>query len=188
MAKGESTVRKLRDLADDPAAQAEYAASLLRPRQARDVLLAALTVLEDHPVLNAKPSLLDLYDSFERGGSARDPAAFTRRAILSALRPLASPAELPLFLNAVSTYEFLPPDFHEDAILLRATALVVLNELDDTLARYHGARLLVDPYADDMSGEPALSAARGAGKPGRVCFSVSICHAAGGTYTARGCL
>lgn len=160
MAKGESSIRQLRGLGGDPAAQAEYAASLLRPRQTRDVLLAALDVLAAHPLAESKPALLTLYDAYSRTGAARDPGAFTRRALLSALRPLAIPADLSLYLDAVTTYEFLPPDFHEDAILLRATALVVLNELDDTLARYHGARLLVDPYVDEMSGEPALSAAR----------------------------
>ena len=50
MAKGESNIRQLRGLAGDPAAQAEYAASLVKPRQTRDVLLAALDVLSAHPV------------------------------------------------------------------------------------------------------------------------------------------
>ena len=46
------------------------------------------------------------------------------------------------------------------ALLLRAGALVILNDLDETLARFHAARLLDDGYADAMSGEPALTAAR----------------------------
>ena len=41
-----------------------------------------------------------------------------------------------------------------------ATALVALTQLDDELAGYHAARLLNDPNADEMSGEPGLTAAR----------------------------
>ena len=160
MASSESNISRLRSLVSDPEAQSAYATSLLRPRQTRDVLLAALDVLANHPYPDAREALVVLYEAYRRSGSARDPGAFTRRAILAALRPLATPAELPLVLDAVATYEYLPPDFKEDAILLRASALVILNELDDVLARYHAARLLVDPYADPMSGEPALSAVR----------------------------
>ncbi len=160
MASSESTIAKLRSLVSDPDEQAKYATTLLRPRQTRDLLLAALDVLTAHPLEDARGPLLDVYDAYQRSGSARDPGAFTRRAILAALRPVATPADLPLVLDAVSTYEFLPPDFREDAILLRASALVILNEQDDLLARYHAARLLVDPYADPMSGEPSLSAVR----------------------------
>ncbi len=160
MASSQSTIAKLRSLVSDPGAQAEYATTLLRPRQTRDLLLAALDVLAAHPLEDARQPLLDVYDTYQRAGSARDPGAFTRRAILAALRPLATPADLPLILDAVDAYEFLPPDFKEDAILLRASALVILNEQDDLLARYHAARLLVDPYVDPMSGEPSLSAVR----------------------------
>lgn len=160
MTASESKIGELRSLVSDPEAQADYATTLLRPRQTRDVLLAALGVLALHPHADARQPLLDLYDAYRRSGSARDPGAFTRRAILAALRPLATPADLPLILDAVGTYEFLPPDFKEDAILLRASALVILNEQDDVLARFHAARLLVDPYADPMSGEPSLSAVR----------------------------
>lgn len=160
MASSESHIGRLRSLVSDPDAQATFAASLLRPRQTRDVLLAALDVLAAHPCADAHAPLVSIYEAYHRSGSARDPGAFTRRAILAALRPLATPADLPLILDAVATYEFLPPDFKEDAILLRASALVILNEIDDLLARYHAARLLVDPYADPMSGEPSLSAVR----------------------------
>ena len=38
--------------------------------------------------------------------------------------------------------------------------LVALAEVDEDLARFHAARLLVDPYVQPMSGEPAASAAR----------------------------
>jgi hypothetical protein len=160
MPTGDSKIGQLRALVSDPTAQADYATTLLRPRQTRDVLLAALDVLASHPHSDARQPLLDLYDVYRRSGSARDPGAFTRRSILAALRPLATPADLPVILDAVGTYEFLPPDFKEDAILLRASALVILNEQDDVLARFHAARLLVDPYADPMSGEPSLSAVR----------------------------
>ena len=80
--------------------------------------------------------------------------------MLDAWRHVALPADVPLILQAVNTYEFLPPGFKEDAILLRTGALLILNELDDTLAGFQATRLLVDGFSDPMSGEPALTAVR----------------------------
>jgi len=65
-----------------------------------------------------------------------------------------------LFVQAVETYEFLPPSFEEEGVLLRSAALLAINELDDRLARFHATRLLADDYTDRMSGEPAITAVR----------------------------
>jgi hypothetical protein len=54
----------------------------------------------------------------------------------------------------------LPPSFREEAGPLRAAGVVALTEINDELARYHAARLLVETYTDPMSGEPAVTAAR----------------------------
>ena len=151
---------RLNSLASAPDAQSDFAVSLLQPRQKRDVLLAALKVLAKHPNPAAREPIRQLFEHFSADGRKRDPGAFTRRAVLDAWRPVALPADVPLILQAVNTYEFLPPGFKEDAILLRTGALLILNELDDTLAGFQATRLLVDGFSDPMSGEPALTAVR----------------------------
>ena len=62
--------------------------------------------------------------------------------------------------HAASTVERMPPTFRDEATGLRAAALIVLNEVDETLAAFHATRLLVDEFADPMSGEPSVTAAR----------------------------
>ncbi len=156
----DSEIAKLKTLASKPDEQSAAAAALLEPRRRRDTLLAALNVLTQRPYEPAREALLALYRYYAEQGELRDPGCFMRAALLPAWRPLARPDDTPLLLAAVDTYEFLPPDFKEDAILLRAGALVMLNELDETLARFHAARLLIDGYAHEMSGEPALTAVR----------------------------
>jgi hypothetical protein len=151
---------RLNSLASAPDAQSDFAVSLLQPRQKRDVLLAALKVLAKHPNSAAREPIRQLFEHFSADGRKRDPGAFTRRAVLDAWRHVALPADVPLILQAVNTYEFLPPGFKEDAILLRTGALLILNELDDTLAGFQATRLLVDGFSDPMSAEPALTAVR----------------------------
>jgi HEAT repeat protein len=153
-------VQELQNLVGEAQAQAACAIALLKPRQRPDVLLAALQVLEDVAVPEAREPLLDLYKHYAAGGPQRDPGGNMRRAVLDTLRPIAQPADVPLLLDAVSTYEFVPPRFQDDAGPLRASALLVLNDLDDTLPRHHTARMLVDRHAQEMSGEPALTAVR----------------------------
>ncbi|MCU0501982.1 MAG: hypothetical protein MUC51_09485 [Anaerolineae bacterium] len=151
---------RLNSLASAPDAQSNFAVALLQPRQKRDVLLAALKVLAKYPNPAAREPIRQLFEHFSADGRKRDPGAFTRRAVLDAWRPIALSVDVPLILQAVNTYEFLPPGFKEDAILLRTGALLILNELDDTLAGFQATRLLVDGFSDPMSGEPALTAVR----------------------------
>ena len=154
-----SPVQQLRALANRPEEQARYAITLLRPRQARDLLQAALAAVRRYPLLEARTPLLKLYAYFSEQPEKRDPGGYVRRPLLDALRPLAMPEDLPLFLAAVATYERYPPSFQEEAGLVRAAGLVALNELDDRLACFHAARLLADlMHTDDMSGEPAVTA------------------------------
>ena len=155
-----SIIQDLHTLADDPQKHADYAISLLTPRQGLDVILASLTALSELPSPEARLPLLKLFNQYDLNGPKHDPGAHTRRAILDALRPIALPDDVPLLLDAVTTYEFLPPEFTEEADLLRSGALLILNELDESLARYHAARLLVDGSTQEMSGEPALTAVR----------------------------
>ncbi len=156
----DSSIQQLRDLAGQAEAQARLALSLLSPRQPRDVLMAALDALRKHPLAEAREPLLALYNHITAAPEKRDPAGYLRRPLLDALRPVATPADLALLLAAVTTYERYPPDFQEEAGLVRAAGLIALGEVDEQLARYHAVRLLADlPHTDLMSGEPAVSAA-----------------------------
>jgi hypothetical protein len=154
-----SPAQQLRALADRPGDQVRYAITLLRPNQARDLLQAALAAVRRYPLLEARTPLLKLYAHFSELAEKRDPGGYVRRPLLDALRPLAMPEDLPLFLAAVTTYERYPPAFQEEAGLVRAAGLVALNELDGRLACFHAARLLADlAQTDAMSGEPAVTA------------------------------
>jgi hypothetical protein len=60
---------------------------------------------------------------------------------------------------AADAFEYAPPSFSvEVAAMLRSAALVALGEIDPSLAGYHACAHLDD--ADQMSAEPALTAAR----------------------------
>jgi hypothetical protein len=154
-----SSIQQLRALAGQADAQAKLAITLLSPRQPRDVLMAALDALRRHPMAEAREPLLALYAHIAASPEKRDPAGYLRRPLLDALRPVATPADLALLLAAVTTYERYPPDFQEEAGLVRAAGLIALSEVDEQLARYHAVRLLADLYHTDlMSGQPAMSA------------------------------
>jgi len=153
-------IQELRALSSDPQAQAEYAVSLLKPEQRLDAILASLKALCELPTPEARQPLLQFYDHFASNGTKRDPGAHIRRAILDALRPIALLDDIPLLVDAITTFEFLPPKFAEDAGMLRSGALLILNDLDDLLPGYYAVRLLVDGYTEEMSGEPALTAVR----------------------------
>ncbi|NDJ52949.1 MAG: hypothetical protein GYB68_07690 [Chloroflexi bacterium] len=156
-------IQKLRSLADDPDEAAAFALELLSKARNKQVLLAALETLADtsHDNRLVRPALIECYADYSQNAVKRDPAAPVRAACLRALRPVAVQVDLPLLEAAAQTYEEVPPGFHEEAGVLRATALTVINDLDQHLASFHAARLLYDPRDAQsmvMSGEPALTA------------------------------
>lgn len=155
-----SKIQQLRSLAANPEEQAAYAMSLLNAKLGQEVVLAALQILQKHSFAPARPALLDLYAYYAAHGDTRDPSAFTRGAIMRALRLLVQPADLPFLVQATATYVFPPPAFKEEGAPLRSAALLALNEVDDNLARYHAVRLLANEHTDPMSGEPGVTAAR----------------------------
>ncbi len=142
---------------NDPQAQAAYAVTLIRPDQPRPVLQAALAVLAETPTPAARVPLTSLYNHLAADSRKRDAGAFLRRAVVDALRPIALPADLPLALDAVNAYQFMPDD---QAQTLRASGLLLLTALEERLARFHAVRLLADPHTSPMSGEPAITAVR----------------------------
>jgi hypothetical protein len=151
---------RLRELAGDPPAQAAYAVTLLAPAAGRAAHLAALNALRRQPAAEARPALVALYEHLAANGPKRDAGAFARRAIVETLRPVALPVDAALLAGAAATVERMPPFFKDEAVGLRAAALIALNEVDEALAAFHATRLLVDEHADPMSGEPCVTAAR----------------------------
>ncbi|CAN5610326.1 hypothetical protein BH10CHL1_BH10CHL1_09640 [soil metagenome] len=176
-------IQQLRSLVANPAAQAAFAATLLQIKLGQEVIFAALQILEKIPFAQVRPALLDLYTYYTRHGDARDPSAFTRGAIVRALRQIVLPIDLPLLVLATATYVFPPPSFKEEGAPLRSAALLALNEIDEPLARYHAVRLLANEHTDPMSGEPALTAARLLGTHEEVLpLYFYVMHAGAGVY------
>ena len=155
-----SPVAALRSLADQPAAAAKLAAAILQGNHTRDVLTAALQVLAEYPSDEARPALRSLYTRAGREKGRHDQGGYLRAAILKALQQVARREDEDLLIQACETYEYWPPDFAEDAVLIRSAGLVALADLDDETARYQAARILVDPLTARMTGEPAVTAVR----------------------------
>ena len=160
-----SKLQDLRNLASDPQAQARLALDLIamgpkKPRADRQTIMGALRVLVETPLTEARPALLALYAYYAARGVTLDTGTYLRTDILRALRSLTQPADIPLLEQALLTYEFPAPEFVDEAALLRSTALVLLNQLDERLTGFHAARLVGDRNTNRMSGEPALTAIR----------------------------
>lgn len=152
--------QELQQLAGDPTAQAARAVQVLAHVKDIQGVRAALEVLSRHHLPAARPALRACYEHYAEDGVRRDAGTYLRAATLQALRPLADASDLPLLEHAANTYEFLPPARSEEASLLRSTALVVMHDVDERLARFHAVRLLADPYTSRLSGEPAITAVR----------------------------
>ncbi len=153
-------LQRLNDLAESPREQARYAAELLEGERRTQIVVPALRALAGAPELAPRAALHRLYDHLDAAGPKRDPAASVRISIIRVLRGAAQLSDVPLFERAASTYEFAPFGHAEEAMALRAEGLLALNEIDERLAAYHCARLLMDKYTCAMSGEPALTAVR----------------------------
>ncbi len=120
----------------------------------------AVRYLIENPDAAAHDALVETYNRYDAGGG-RDGMGELRALVLTALRPIATRADIPLLERALMTYKIVNAPFNPDYMVgLRAAALYALNQIDDERASYHAVRLLVDPYASKTSGEPALTAVR----------------------------
>ena len=161
-------LERLRGLADRPQEQVDYALELVETEDNLDLVQAALDALADTPDARVRRALLDRFTRDADGAGGGDAGCYRRGALLQALRYRAQRDDAAILERGVTTYEFKPPFLpkHLDptrgdvAAGLRSVALITLNEVDETLAGYHAARLLVDEYTSPMSGEPAVTAAR----------------------------
>ena len=159
-AKQLAKITRLKTLAEDATEQTAYALELLEEEKNSLVLEAALRVLEENYTAAAHPLLHKLYQYLSTDATKRDSGASLRVLVIKALRPILKQSDIPLLEQASATYEFLPPNREESAMSLRAMALVALSDVDEGLTAYHCVRILVDPYTSNMSGEPAVTAAR----------------------------
>jgi hypothetical protein len=74
----QSRLHELRALAGRPDDQARLAAELLAGKPSGEVVLAALRVLAERPIIEARPALLRLFDYYAEHGEIRDPGAYYR--------------------------------------------------------------------------------------------------------------
>jgi hypothetical protein len=160
--------RRLRALAGDPPAEQAYAVDLVRATKNREALLSALHVLARLPEPAARPALAARYDELAADPNKRDQGGHLRTAVVQALRPVCEPRDTALFERALFTYEILPTSSEDVTGVLRAAGLLAIADIDLEAARYHATRLLFDPRAAQMSGEPAVTAARLLGTLGAV--------------------
>jgi hypothetical protein len=100
-------------------------------------------IAQKYEMLNAEPR-------------RRDSGCFQRTALVRALRGRATTEDIAVLETALWTVEIIGR--FDAASELRAAALVTLNDVDASLACFHGARLISD--AHEMSGEPGVTAAR----------------------------
>ncbi len=161
----EAAARKLetlRDLAGRPREQARYALDLLATERDLGIIGAAAETLAAVADASTRPGLHRVFAALGAEPAKRDPGCHTRMALLRALRPIATPEDDLFLANACATYEFLPTGGGPEEVAhgLRGLALVILAEVDETLAAFHATRLLVDHRTAPMSGEPAATAAR----------------------------
>jgi hypothetical protein len=142
-----------------PAVQRQLDA--LRQARRADVVEQSLKALEmvgapDHEI---RAAALEAYGRIAATRPSRDPGCHVRAALLRALGGRATAEDVPMLVSATDVYEYAPPAFTaEMAMMVRSAALVALSHVDPTLAAYHACAHLED--ADEMSGEPALTAVR----------------------------
>jgi len=137
-------------------AQVELGMALLGRAKNPEAIASAVGTLGESADPRIRQVIAQKYEWLNAEPRRRDSGCFQRTALVRALRGRATTAEIPLLETALWTRESIGR--FDAASELRAAALVTLNDVDGALACFHGVRLLSD--AHEMSGEPALTAAR----------------------------
>lgn len=153
---------KLDSLVNDRAAQQKYALELIKTEHNRQLIEAALQVLENGlvPDLPIRASLLAALQYYANSGPKSDEGGYLRTKLLRILQDYLMPDDGPMLEQTLNTYEFDPFTRTELLSGLRAEALIGLRSVDDRLAVYHAVRLLHDKYNSPMSGQPGITAAQ----------------------------
>jgi hypothetical protein len=136
--------------------QAELGMVLLARAKNPEAIASAVGMLGESADPRIRRVIGQKYETLNADPRRRDSGCFQRTALVRALRGRATTDDITLLETALWTVEILGR--FDAASELRAAALVTLNDVDGSLACFHGARLLSD--AHEMSGEPAVTAAR----------------------------
>jgi hypothetical protein len=136
--------------------QAELGMALLTRAKNPEAIASAVGMLGENADPRIRQVIAQKYETLNAEPRRRDSGCFQRTALVRALRGRATTDDLGLLETALWTIEIIGR--FDAASELRAAALVTLNDVDGSLACFHGVRLLSD--AHEMSGEPAVTAAR----------------------------
>jgi hypothetical protein len=140
----------------DKDAQVELGMVLLGRAKNPEAIASAVGMLGESGDPTIRQVIAQKYEALNAEPRRRDSGCFQRTALVRALRGRATTDDIPLLETALWTHEIIGR--FDAASELRAAALVTLNDVDGPLACFHGTRLLSD--AHEMSGEPAVTAAR----------------------------
>jgi hypothetical protein len=140
----------------DTNAQVEVGIGLLGRAKNPEAIASAVSMLGDSDEPRIRQAITQKYSTLNAEPRRRDSGCFQRTALVRALRGRMTTDDIDLLETALWTREIIGRV--DSANELRAAALGTLNEVDGALASFHAARLLSD--AHEMSGEPALTAAR----------------------------
>jgi hypothetical protein len=133
-----------------------------------DLLGAALRSIEDQSGPSVRAAIVQRFTQLQADGPKKDQGAVKRTLLIQALRGRSRTDDIPMLEAAMTTYEFMPPRHDEVAAGLRGAALVTMADLDESRAAFHAVRLLSDEHTAEMSGEPAVTAARVLATQGQV--------------------
>jgi hypothetical protein len=140
----------------DEDAQVELGLVLLGRAKNPEAIASAVGMLGESADPRIRRVIAQKYETLNAEPRRRDSGCFQRTALVRALRGRATTDDIALLETALWTVEIIGR--FDAASELRAAALVTLNDVDAALACFHAARLLSD--AHEMSGEPAMTAAR----------------------------
>jgi hypothetical protein len=136
--------------------QVELGMVLLGRAKNPEAIASAVGMLGDSADPRIRQVITQKYETLNVEPRRRDSGCFQRTALIRALRGRATADDIALIETALWTREIIGR--FDAASELRAAALVTLNDVDGSLACFHSVRLLND--AHEMSGEPAVTAAR----------------------------
>jgi hypothetical protein len=140
----------------DKDSQVELGIVLLSRAKNPEAIARAASALGDSADPRIRQLITQKYSTLNAEPRRRDSGCFQRTALVRALRGRATTDDIALLETALWTREIIGR--FDSASELRAAALVTLNDVDGALASFHATRLLSD--AHEMSGEPAVTAAR----------------------------
>jgi len=165
----------------DQDTQVELGMVLLGRAKNPEAIASAVGMLGDSADPRIRQVIAQKYEWLNAEPRRRDSGCFQRTALVRALRGRAATGDVGLLETALWTIEIIGR--FDAASELRAAALVTLNDLDGSLACFEAVRLLSD--AHEMSGEPAVTAARLLAMRGQLLPLYGLVANGGGTSDVR---